>query len=240
MVDNKEILKLKDLSIGYKGEVLISNISVCCNQPSLIVLLGANGQGKSTLLRVLNNHLDQLEGDVIINGKSTIGLISNELAKKVAFLPSTSSFPIEVTVMDLLEYARIPYLNGFKGLSRDDKEIIEHVVKRLNLKEWLSKSYMSLSDGQKQLVNIGRALVQDTSVILLDEPTAHLDIVNKARVFQELKNQSQLGKLIICSSHDLYEAYPIADEFWIIDSERNFKSIAKSDKSLEELKAMLF
>lgn len=241
MGDKSGILSAENLSIGYGSKKLVSNINATLGVGKFVLLLGANGKGKSTLLKTLAGHLSPLEGEVLIADVTVSEQNIAALARVISFQTSVNIVPNEVTVMDMLEFARIPYHGRLSKLSKEDKEIIQDVVQELVIEELLQKNYMELSDGQKQMVNIARCLVQDTSVILLDEPTAHLDILNKKLIYELLQVQAHKGKSIIVSAHDLYEAYGYADEFWIISNEGNFNRVMPSElDGIETLKAKLF
>lgn len=241
-MDNKlGIINLNGLSIGYGNEELLSGISASLGVGKFVLLLGANGKGKSTLLKTVAGQLKPIKGKVLIANENVSEQNIAALARVISFQSSVNFIPNEVTVLDMLQYARIPYLGRLPKLSHEDHEIIDNVAEELSLKDLLSKSYMELSDGQKQLVNIARSLVQDTSIILLDEPTAHLDILNKKMIYELLRIQAHKGKSIIVSAHDLYEAYDYADEFWIINNQNQFSCVLPSEmKGIEDLKSRLF
>lgn len=235
------ILQLKNLSVGYSNKTLISNVNTEVVAGSFVLLLGANGVGKSTLLKTITGQLPSVIGEIFINGKTISALDVKSMSKIVSFLPGSLVVPNEVTVLDLLEFARIPYIGRMSRLSESDQKVIDRVVTELALQDWVHSFYMTLSDGEKQIVNIARCLVQETPIIILDEPTAHLDIVNKKRVFQLLSQQSEKGKMIICSSHDLYEAVDHATAFWVVTGKGQFKYLSSNEKpGLDDLKAMLF
>jgi iron complex transport system ATP-binding protein len=241
-MDNaKHVIELNGLAVGYDGQSLLSGVNASAGPGDFILLFGANGMGKSTLLKSLSGQLKPLEGEVSVLGAKISNMELKELAKKVAFNPGNLVLPLEVSVMDLLQFARIPYLGGVQQLSEADSNVIDEVVKELELHSLLDAAYMSLSDGQKQLVNIARSLVQETDIVLLDEPTAHLDLVNKKRIFELLQELAQKGKVVISTTHDLHEGFSFGNQFWVITKERQFKAFsASSGVSLDNIKELIF
>lgn len=236
-----DILSIENLAVGYEGNIVLKDVSVKSQEGKLIVLLGANGKGKSTLLKTLVGHLTAISGSVSIKGVNILKAKNIELAKQISFIPSTMTLTQEVMVVDLLRFARIPYLKGVQKIGKRDAEVINSVVNELDISSLLNVSYVSLSDGQKQMVNVARSLIQETSIITLDEPTAHLDIVNKQKLFGLLSKQADNGKLVICSTHDLHESFDFAHEFWIIDGAGDFKVLNNTEDLTElEIKKMLF
>lgn len=241
MDKQQEILQLRNLTVGHGNKLLISSVNTSVVAGSFVLLLGANGVGKSTLLKTITGQLASITGEVVVNGKAISAIDVKAMSKIVSFLPGSLVVPNEVTVLDLLEFARIPYIGRMSRLSENDQKVIDRVVAELALQDWVHSFYMTLSDGEKQIVNIARCLIQETPIIILDEPTAHLDIINKRKVFQLLSELSEKGKLIICSSHDLYEAVDHATAFWVVTGKGQFKYISSNEKpDLEDLKAMLF
>ncbi len=241
MDKNRQILELIDVSIGYEGKALVQHINARANLAKFVLLLGANGKGKSTLLKTIANHLSSINGKIILDNQEVTSLSSKQMAQQLAFLQGNLTVPNEVTVADMLHYARIPYIKGLGRLSEADQQVINEVVDELKLHSLFAKPYMTLSDGQKQLVNIARSLVQQTPIIALDEPTAHLDIVNKRMVFQLLSDQVKKGKLVICCTHDLAEGMKYANEAWLITKRGEFEQYADvSSADMSSIESKLF
>ncbi|CAG5077813.1 ABC transporter ATP-binding protein [Parvicella tangerina] len=235
------ILEVEDLIIGYKNKELVRSINVSGSAGQFILLVGANGKGKSTLLKTLMGHLAPIAGKVRLKGEDLADLSLTTIAQTVAFLSGNTHLPSSVTVNDLLQFSRIPYQSGVRGIRAEDRKVIRQVVDEMGIDDFLEKPYMSLSDGQKQLINIARSLVQQTPIILLDEPTAHLDVVNKRTVFQLLKDQTEKGKLIVCCSHDLAEGSLFADEVWLINKADNFEVVEMyKEITTSDLESRLF
>ncbi|MBN4073033.1 ABC transporter ATP-binding protein [Crocinitomix catalasitica] len=191
---SKQLFKLKDLSL----------------ETGLVALVGRNGSGKSTFLRSILNDHDNYEGSISLNGKAVKDYAKSELAKIISVVYTRAEVFGNHTVADVLILGRIPQQGLFSRNSKKDRELVSKVMEQLDLTSLKNSAYHSLSDGEKQLVMIGRALVQDSSVILMDEPAAFLDLVNRVKLIQILKEISQTsGKLIIFSTHhiDILDQY---------------------------------
>lgn len=217
------ILKISDLDIGYlskKKTIVVSKaINVTVKQPKFIALLGRNGVGKSTLLRTISKMQPSLQGQITIENKNIHAYNITDYSKKVSVVLTERIPPSHLTVYELIALGRQVYTNWIGTLSVDDKIKIEDALKLVNCIELKHQKIDELSDGQYQKVMIARALAQDTSIILLDEPTAHLDVVNKIEIFRILKQLvSKENKTIIISSHELQLAVQIVDDLWLMSA----------------------
>ncbi len=170
----------------------------------LLALVGRNGSGKSSFIRSILNEFEEYSGEIYLKSVPLRQITKSELAEKIAVVYSKVDVFGDYTVEDILKLGRLPYQNRFAITSDQDNEIIARVANDLGIKDFLSRKFTELSDGEKQLVMIGRAFVQDTDLILMDEPTAFLDLVNRSKLIKLLselaKNQN---KLILFSTHDI-------------------------------------
>jgi len=227
------ILNIKNLSIGYTSKkqqlIIASDINVTINHPKLIAILGKNGIGKSTLLRTISKVQPSLNGLIFINDTDLTEYNSVELSKKVSVVLTERIPPSNLTVYELIALGRQVYTNWIGTLTANDKSIITKAIHQVNINDLINKKIDELSDGQYQKVMIARALAQDTPIILLDEPTAHLDIVNKAEIFKLLKELVKTQqKTILISSHELQLAIQSSDDLWLL-SEKKFISGSKEN-----------
>jgi iron complex transport system ATP-binding protein len=227
------ILNIKNLSIGYtskKQELIIAkDINVQLNQPKFIAILGKNGIGKSTLLRTISKVQLALGGEIFIDNKNITTYNSVELSKKISVVLTERIPPSNLTVYELIALGRQVYTNWIGTLTGYDKSMIDKAIDQVKINNLKNQKVDELSDGQYQKVMIARALAQDTSLILLDEPTAHLDIVNKAEVFKLLKELVKTQqKTILISSHELQLAIQLADDLWLM-SDKEFVSGTKKE-----------
>lgn len=211
------LIKAQNISIGYGKKIIQSNLNLQANKGELICLIGTNGAGKSTLLRSLVGLQPLINGDVIINNKFIKKLNNHERAKLFA-LVLTDNINIEnTTIFDLVSMGRFPYTNWSGMLSQDDIEIINQSIKDVNLFTKKDCKINEISDGEKQRAIIAKALAQDTPLILLDEPTAHLDLPNRIEIMMLLRRLSvSTQKTFILSTHELDLAIQMSDNIWLM------------------------
>lgn len=210
------VLKVEELSIGYKTkkmETVISNsINFSLQKGQLIGLVGANGIGKSTLLRTLINMQPQLSGSIFINNKNLKSISTLELAKQLSIVLTEPLASKTLTVYELVALGRHPYTSWVGKLSKVDILQIYKALDVVNIADLKDKKCYELSDGQLQKVMIARALAQDTALIVLDEPTTHLDMYHKAYILKLLKRLTkETGKTILFSSHEIELAIQLCD-----------------------------
>jgi len=215
------ILETEILSIGYssknKKTVIAKNLSLKLHKGELVCLLGKNGIGKSTLLRTITKVQPKLSGLIRLNNKNLDQINSNELAKNISLVLTEKIPPSNLTVYELIALGRQPYTNWLGTLSKDDVEQIDFAIEQMHLQNLMDKRCDELSDGQLQRVMICRALAQNTNIIILDEPTAHLDIQHKILTFQILQNLAKkLHKTILISTHEIQLALQMADTLWLM------------------------
>ena len=225
--NNHTILKTKNLSIGYSSRkvqtVVASNINIELFKGELIGLIGANGIGKSTLIRTLSKVQPALNGTILIRNKNAAQYNSTELAKTLSLVLTEQIVSKNLSVFELVALGRQPYTNWVGNLSEKDISIINNVIAQTNIKELAHKKCFELSDGQFQKVMIARALAQDTSLIILDEPTTHLDMYHKAYILKLLQKLAKVTKkTILFSSHEIDLTIPLCDKLIIMTKDRVF------------------
>ncbi|SFZ92492.1 iron complex transport system ATP-binding protein [Flaviramulus basaltis] len=219
------IIKTKDLSIGYASKkaqtVIVSNINIELKKGELIGLIGANGIGKSTLLRTLTKVQKPLQGDVLINSKSLSNYQAEDLAKVLSLVLTEQITAKNLSVFELVALGRQPYTNWIGNLSQNDLTIINKALNQTNIDDLKYKKCFELSDGQLQKVMIARALAQDTDLIILDEPTTHLDMYHKAYILKLLqKLAKETNKTILFSSHEIDLAIQLCDTLIVITNNK--------------------
>lgn len=219
--NQKHIIKTNSLSIGYTSKrqvkLVASNLNINLKPGNLVCLLGENGIGKSTLLRTLTKVQPAISGDIFIN-KANLNEISNSNLSKQLSVVLTEKLPeSSLSVFELIALGRQPYTNWIGQLNAKDIKIIETALEETNTKHLAQTKYYQLSDGQLQKVLIARALAQNTNIIVLDEPTAHLDIHHTIETVTLLKKLAEkYGKTIIISTHEINLALQLADELWLM------------------------
>ena len=223
-MSNKNILSTSNLSIGYKTKSLTNTIAEKLNlelkEGKLIALIGANGIGKSTLLRTITGIQKPISGNVFLNENDVHKIDSLTLAQNLSVVLTEKLPPSNLTVWELIALGRQPYTNWVGKLSEDDFAKINNAMEITQISHLASKKHYEISDGQLQIVLIARALAQDTPLIILDEPTTHLDLLHKVVLFKLLKKLTQeTGKCILFSTHDIDMAIQLSDEMIIMTPE---------------------
>ena len=242
--DQHIILKTEDLAIGYASKkkriIIASNIDIELHKGEFVGLVGGNGIGKSTLLRTLTKVQNELKGDVFINEKSIKQYHTLELAKVMSLVLTEHMMSKNLSVFELVALGRQPYTNWVGNLSENDIAIINKAINQTNIEDLKHKKCFELSDGQLQKVMIARALAQDTNLIILDEPTSHLDMYHKAYILKLLqKLAKETGKTILFSSHEVDLAIQLCDKL-IVMTEKNVVSDTPCNLILNETFESLF
>jgi iron complex transport system ATP-binding protein len=215
------LLQINKLTIGYgsgnKAKIVAADLNASIPKGELVCLLGSNGTGKSTLMRSLCGFQPTLGGEVLIDKRSVTELSEKELSIRVAVVLTDRVVVPNATVEELVGYGRSPYTGMLGRLNQEDKNIVAKAMEQCGIAH-KSKSLLSaLSDGERQKAFIAKALAQDTPLIILDEPTAFLDLPARVEIMQllrEIANHS--GKSILMSTHDLDLALQLADRLWLL------------------------
>lgn len=221
MSSNKTILSTSNLSIGYQSKkgknIITDNLNLTFEEGKLISLVGGNGIGKSTLLRTITGIQKPLAGTVMLKEKEIHNYESLALAQNLSLVLTEKLPPSNLSVFELIALGRHPYTNWLGKLSAEDLEKINQAIMLTHIEHLIDKKHHEISDGQLQIVLIARALAQDTPLIILDEPTTHLDLFHKVSVFKLLKKLSQeTNKCILFSTHDIDLAIQLSDEMIVM------------------------
>ena len=220
-MDSAKILSLDELEIGYvsgKNEnVLLPPLNACANSGELIAVIGRNGIGKSTLLRTLAGLQPPLGGKIYYNGKNIRDYSRMELAQKVGYISTEIVRVSNMSVYDLVALGRFPHTNWIGKIEMKDHEAIMNAIDKVSMEPFSKKFVSELSDGERQKAMIARILAQDTGIMVMDEPTAFLDIAGRFEILHLMHTLSDKGnKTIIFSTHDLQMAVNQADKIWLI------------------------
>lgn len=211
-----ELLKIENMTIGY-AQPVCESINAKVNKGELIALCGKNGSGKSTLIRSILGLQPILSGNVTINGENFQNLSLNERARKVAVVFSRLPQVPAIKVFDMVSLGRLPYSDGFSKLNRKEKQRIEDSIERVGITELRNKFATQLSDGQLQMAMVARALTQETELILMDEPSSHLDIENQFKIFELIhKLSKEINKTFIVATHQVELVLQNAKQLWWI------------------------
>lgn len=218
------ILNSSNLSIGYKSKkdeiVIAKDLNLNLGAGKLTALIGANGIGKSTLLKTLTGIQKPLSGTVLINGEDIHKMNPAALALHLSVVLTERLPPSNLSVFELVALGRQPYTNWIGKLSKIDVAKINEAMERSQITDLAHKKHYEISDGQLQKVLVARALAQDCPIIVLDEPTTHLDLLHKVALFKLLKRLTQeTNKCILFSTHDIDMAIQLSDEMILMTPE---------------------
>ncbi|MCC4213109.1 ABC transporter ATP-binding protein [Leeuwenhoekiella parthenopeia] len=214
------VLATKNLAVGYgkaEKETVVNTINLELKAGSFVTMVGINGSGKSTLLRTLAGLQEPLEGEIFLEGKPLNKLDAATKSLNISVVLTSQVISKNLTVLELVSLGRQPYTNWLGKLTEEDKAEIQAALAATELENLKHKACYALSDGQLQRALIARALAQNTEVILLDEPTTHLDLHHKASIFSLLKKIArQQQKTILCTTHDIELVLSLCDELIVL------------------------
>ncbi len=234
MTKVKTSVQLTNLSTGYrdkKGTRLISQgLNLSIQQGEFVALLGTNGCGKSTLLRTIAGLQESFQGKVFINETDTQNLSSKEKARLLSLVLTDKVLTNYFLVEDIVSIGRYPHIGSLGILSDRDKAIVQKSLKQCKLEHYKARAYSDLSDGEKQRVMLARALAQDTPLMMLDEPTAHLDLPSRVELMKMLRELAkETKKAILLSTHELDLALQWCDTIWLMNQDGSLKVGAPED-----------
>jgi len=207
----KPLIKVEEISFGYTEKTVLNDISFTIAEGEIVTLLGPNGCGKSTLIKIMLGLLRPATGGIFFNGKNIQQVSSKSLAREIAYVPQIhkSSFPY--TVMDVVLMGRIPHKAFFFQYSKGDMGIAADALERLSISHLADRAYTEISGGERQLTLIARALAQGAKTFIMDEPASGLDYGNQLRLLDQLIKLSREGYTFIKSTHSPEHALWIAD-----------------------------
>lgn len=213
-------LKIENAEIGY-SESLISEVNLSLNLGEVCLLVGSNGVGKTTLMKSILGQQSPIKGNIFIENRNIKNYSSQEIAYQISMVFSKPSVPSHYTLLDLVSLGKFIYYPYYFELSQKDKNEVEEVIEKLDLVQYKKCLLSELSDGNLQKAFIGRCLVQNTPMIMLDEPTTFLDEENKVMILSLLRKiVKEEQKLILFSSHDWRLAKDFSDKVWWLKDKR--------------------
>jgi len=217
------------LSIGYRSgkkvHTVQENLNLQVKKGMMISLIGPNGCGKSTLLRTLCGLQDALSGEIRIKEKTLGALTLSERAKLFGLVLTDPIHLGYITVRQMIAMGRHPYTTFSGKLAASDEQSIDESMEAVHLQGFANRSMMELSDGERQRVMIAKALTQDTPIILLDEPTSHLDLPNRVEIMMLLKKLAEeMQKCILISTHEIDLALHTSNSIWLMDPDKGVET----------------
>jgi len=240
---NHTVLKATNLSIGYQTKksktIVAENINFELHKGELVALVGGNGIGKSTLLKTLTKTQQSLGGDIYINDQELSNLSQLSLAKQLSIVLTENVSQTNLSVQELIALGRQPYTNWLGTFSDMDVEKTKASLNAIQITDLAQKKCFELSDGQLQKVMLARALAQDTDLIILDEPTTHLDLYHKVYILKLLQNLAkQTNKTILFSTHEINVALSMCDKLIVMKQDETHFGTAKeliADSAFDDL-----
>ncbi len=213
----KPILIANNLSLGYGNTKIAENISFELQEGLLTCLMGPNGVGKSTLIKAIMGTNPPLNGEILLDGVKLATIPRVDLAKIMAVVLTDKIPPGSMTVSEMVALGRVPHTGWWGRLKTKDRDLIEQVMEATHLNYLKDRKLGEISDGQLQKVMIARALAQEGKIIILDEPTAHLDLINRFEIMHLLRKMAkEASKAILVVTHDLEIAIETADCLWLM------------------------
>ncbi|MBN1445278.1 MAG: ABC transporter ATP-binding protein [Candidatus Omnitrophica bacterium] len=197
------MLYIKNMSFSYGREKILKNLSAEIKDGEFFGIIGPNGSGKTTLLKVMTKILKPSSGSIMLNGKDIKKIPALQYAKSVSFLPSEIEVAFSYAVGEFVAMGRFPYTGRYGNMSAADRKKVMDVLEKFEIGSYGSRKIQELSDGEKQRVFLAQAIVQEPSVIILDEPTSHLDIGHSFRILDIIKDLNRSGITVISVLHDL-------------------------------------
>ena len=220
-MEKKAVIQGKDLCIGYrtgkKEKIVHEHLNFELQAGELTCLLGANGAGKSTLLRTLSASQPSLGGELQMLDKPVAEYTEKERSRTIGVVLTDKTFAGGLSVYELIALGRQPHTGFFGRLNKDDRRIIEEAMENVGIAHKARSYTAELSDGERQKVMIAKALVQECPLILLDEPTAFLDVVSRIEIMHLLHRLAiEQEKAILLSTHDIEQALVLSDKLWLL------------------------
>ena len=211
------MISLQHLTVGYGAKAVLSDINQTLEAGQMVCLLGANGVGKSTILRTLAGFQPPLSGKVLLDGRDFLSLTLSERSKAVSVVLTERVEVPYMKVVDLVGMGRSPYTGFFGRLTNEDKQIVSEAIEMVGISNLAERTIDTLSDGERQKTLLAKALAQQTPVILLDEPTAFLDFHSKVSTLRlMLRLAHEMKKAIFLSTHDVEMAIQLSDKLWVV------------------------
>ena len=244
-MEKKIVIQGKDLCIGYRTgkqeKIVHEHLNFELKAGELTCLLGANGAGKSTLLRTLSASQPSLSGELTILGKHISDFTEKERSRTIGVVLTDKTFAGGLSVYELVALGRQPHTGFFGRLTKKDKRIVHEAMENVGIAHKAHCYTAELSDGERQKVMIAKALVQECPLILLDEPTAFLDVVSRIEIMHLLHRlASEQNKAILLSTHDIEQALVLSDRLWLLTKSKGLQCGVTEDIILNHRMDSLF
>jgi iron complex transport system ATP-binding protein len=219
-----DIYNIKNLSCGYGKEEIIKNVSLNIQQGEFIGIIGPNGSGKTTLFRAICGIIKPSKGNVLYKNKNLLNITSREIAREVSVIPQLLETPFSFSVEEFIMMGRFPHSGRFFTQKQKDWAVLENVINMTDISALRNRKISELSGGERQRVIVAQGFMQEPILMLLDEPTAHLDITHQIQIMDLLKRFNKKNNLtIIIVLHDLNLAGSYCDRLILLNHGEIFK-----------------
>ncbi|MGQ9845673.1 MAG: ABC transporter ATP-binding protein, partial [Caldisericia bacterium] len=226
-----DYLQVKDLHFSYQDKKILKEINISINKKESVTIFGPNGSGKTTLLKIILGILKPEKGGVYLNKENIFKFDERKRAKIFSYVPQKVYTFFPMSTFDYLLLGRTPYINGF--VKKEDKEIVLEWIDRFNIRHLKDVNFQLLSEGEKQLITLIRTFIQQSEIIVLDEPFTHLDLKYRFKILNLLKKIKEFGKTIISVFHDLASIREISDRVILLKNGK-IQKIGEVNKILTE------
>jgi iron complex transport system ATP-binding protein len=210
------VIAIEDLTVERGGEVVLERVSAEVDTGECVGLVGPNGAGKTTLLQCINGALVPDRGSVRVAGEDVATLSAAERGRRVATVPQHPTIPFDYDVETVVAMGRTPHLGRFDRVGADDREAVQAAIERTETADFAERSITTLSGGERQRVLIARALAQEPSALLLDEPTSSLDVDHQQRCLELVREVASDGRTVLMAIHDLDLAARFCDRLLLL------------------------
>lgn len=235
------ILHIDTISVAYsKRFKILSEVSLSLASNEVIALIGENGSGKSTLLKSICGLIKISQGKIKLFGKDFKEWERASLAEKIAYVSSSEIVRSIITVERFIGFGRYPHTSWLVNKTKEDLDHIEEALFMCKIEYLKQKTMAQLSDGERQKVYLARAIAQNSELIILDEPTTHLDVKSSNSMFELIKSQKESGRAVLFSSHQIEKALSIADKVWVVDCGNVIETTPDIFYKDEHLKKLIF
>jgi len=232
-------IEMNNITCGYGNNHILKNINLSFDTNQVLLLLGANGIGKTTLFKMFFGEADIVSGELLIDGKKIYQYKQKDLAKIIAYVPQAKNTQYDFSVKDVLLMGRACYIKSFSNPKYHDNEVVERIIQMLEIEGLSRRKYNELSGGQQQMVLVARALVQEPQFLLLDEPASNLDYKNQRQLVDTVTKLKKNEVGVLMSMHNPELALSICEKAIVINPDRSVKmgSIKEimDEKTLSEL-----
>ncbi len=217
------MLTIEDICFSYKEQIVLQNVTLEVEKGEIVGILGPNGCGKTTLLKLLNRNLHPDAGRVLMDGSDLEDISKRRIARHIAVVPQSNEIRFAFSVRDIVAMGRMPFMDRFHGESSEDTCIVEEAMEKTNITDFADRLINTMSGGERQRVIIARAIAQKPEIILLDEPTLHLDINHQFEILDLVRRLSDEEDLtVVIVSHDLPMVVKFCDRIVLIHENKVF------------------